>query len=182
MSLRPNLLAFDLEQARSVVGCRSERVLAELTATFQELVEPLPEQRERSLGYLSQLVAGTLEHSVTVEDQALQYVVIALAHHGQQVERSTTLYWEALLAHLAKNAAPTRHQQVARYFLRGRQLFGDSVKTEWAYYAFFPHAQLDQLLALITEAPWSKLYDAEAAQAWLRDVARRGRDVFFFAY
>jgi hypothetical protein len=186
MSLRPNLAGSQLSILRSLSGCKDPGKRDALIATYDRLVEPHdPATRTAAHTWIDRIVSGELAAAPpAIEPEELQHVVIAMAQHEQELVRSTSLYWEAFLNALDRRpaGASPAERQLARYFLQGRPLFGDAIQTSWAYYAWLPHDQLDQLDQLLQHERYRALYDHEAARAWLATIIARELDLFFYAY
>ena len=186
MSLRPNLAGFQLSTLRSMSGCKDPGKRDALLATYDRHVEPHdPKTRIAAHAWIDRIVSGELEVAPpAIEPEELQHVVIALAQHEQELARSTSLYWESFLNALDQRpaGASPAERQLARYFLQGRPLLGDTIQTSWAYYAWLPHDQLDQLDRLLQHERYRALYDHEAARAWLATLIARELDLFFYAY
>ncbi|HWO20766.1 MAG TPA: hypothetical protein VNO30_18495 [Kofleriaceae bacterium] len=186
MSLRPNFAGFQLASLRSLSGCKDPDKRDALVATYDRLVEPHEEQtRVAAHAWIDRLVSGELAAAPpAIEPEELQHVVIALAQHEQELVPSTSLYWEAFMGALYQRpaGASPAERQLARYFLQGRPLFGDAIQTSWAYYAWLPHDQLDQLERLMQHERYRALYDHAAARQWLATIIARELDLFFYAY
>ena len=186
MSLRPNFAGFRLASLRALSGCKDAGKRDAMVATYDRIVEPHdPKTRTAALAWIDRIVSGELAAAPPeIEPEELQHVVIALAQHEQELVRSGALYWEAFLGALYQRpaGASPAERQLARYFLQGRPLFGDSIQTSWSYYAWMPHDQLDQLERLMQHERYRALYDHEDARAWLATIIARELDLFFYAY
>lgn len=186
MSLRPNFAGLQLARLRSLIGCKDPGTRDALVATYDRLVEPYdPAERTSAHAWIDRIVSGELAAAPpAIEPEALQYVVIALAQHEQELVPSTSLYWEAFMGELYQRpaGASAAERQLARYFFQGRPLFGDAIQTSWSYYAWLPHDQLAQLDWLVHHERYRALYDHEEAHAWLAEIIERGLDLFFYAY
>jgi hypothetical protein len=196
MSLRPQVIGFDVQKLVGIRASKDQAVLDRLFVEFDERVS----FRDHSLTVLAKdtlrraIFEGFPFADLQEENEAHVYAAIVLAQHDQELLRMDSdswwmpTMWELVGVVHEQLAVPVRRYLLM--FYRGRPLFGRRIKTDWSYYGYLTLRQLSELLPALENLDREVLSTARTEWVvplfddlltWLRTIQSAGRDLWFYA-
>jgi hypothetical protein len=183
MSLRPSLSAFSLRKLQRLFGSGDTEIESAVVRSLRKAHADNLQLRVRATQTVHTIVhRGRAAEYPRNEDDAFQIIVNAVAQHGQDHVRCTSIFWEQFFAeaHAKRITSPDRDvARILHELIAGRPLFGSYNASSWAYYAYLLDDQVVQLRDFVRADPrLSQAFGAADALAWLDATCEAGLDVW----
>ena len=159
MSLRPMISGFDLAKLRSRFGCGDRTLIAAVEAEFAQLATRSPSvYDDRLRAEVHEILRTAVLQGVPfagLQMETAAHVIVAdlLAAHAQELLSTDADQWNHAGVAEAWEAGITSEdgEELVRYLLFGRTLFGREFDTSWNYYGYISQAEVRRLRASLLE-------------------------------
>ena len=201
MSLRREIFGFRLQALHELLGSGSTDAIAAVASALDDVAGnegTLDEVEAGQLRTAKQIVSRAITQGapfpeLDVETDAHVMAAVHLARHNQSWHDVGSNSWKMqAFWQLDEDAGDkwyTTSDNLFRYFIHGRPLFGNRINTDWSYYAFLRLEEIRDLIAAIRELQRAHEEFAQpdyvdgfvvALLAWLCGLADAKLDLWFF--
>lgn len=203
MSLRPEIVGFDLTRMRSHFGSKSQATIEHVTARLERVAKDIEqEDKEEADKYRTEAratIQAIVTHGVPIkglkfEEDVHFDVASVLAMHEQSPHDVQSngwkmgAFWEFQRAFGKK--LDRAAQPLLEHLISGRPLFAPKMEIDWSYYAYLTQDEVNTLLTALrtlqTKEPQlagPKYLDGfvDTLIGWLAAIHERRMDLWLYA-